>query len=40
MLKQKKELDFKDIGELRFVVTLDMNNSLTSLKKIYFKNTF
>ena len=37
MLKQKQnELDFKDIGELRFVVTLDMNNSLTSLKKNIF----
>ena len=35
MLKQKNELNYKDIAELRFVVTLDMNNSLTSLKNIY-----
>ena len=34
------DLDPIDIGELLFVVTIDLNNSLTSLKKIYFKNTF
>ena len=34
------DLDPIDIGELWFVVTKDFNNSLTSLKKIYFKKTF
>ena len=34
------DLDPIDIGELWFVVAIDFNDSLTSLKKIYFKKTF